>query len=324
MRPHVLAVSKLPDPLLLSLDQNFRLHRQTHEIEPTRFDAEAPHIRAAVVGGKFRLPRSLMERMPALEIAAVVGAGYDGVDLPAALERGILVTHTPAVHTGDVADFAMAMLLSLGRQLPQADRFVREGRWLTGLMPFGPSLSGRRVGLVGMGHVGRAVAARAGAFGMTVAYTARTHKPELSHRFVPSVVDLAAQVDFLVVVASGGDATRHLIGPAVLEALGPDGHLINVARGTLVDQRALLEALARGSIAGAALDVFDGEPEVPRELMSMDNVLLAPHIASATRETRQAMFDLTVDNLRAHFAGDRPPHLVPECVHAPRRSATRV
>lgn len=313
MRPQILAVSKLPDMLAVSLEKNFCLHRQTHEHEPDRFATIASQIRGVVVGGKYRLPRSLMDRLPALEVASVVGAGYDGVDVPAAVERGIVVTHTPAVHTDDVADFAMALLLSLGRHIPQAHRFVRAGRWPGGSLPFSSTMTGSRVGIVGMGHIGCAIAHRAGAFKMSVAYAARTEKPHLPHRFFRHVTDLAAEVDFLVVAASGGLSTRHLVGAEALAALGPDGFLVNVARGTLVDQAALVDALVARRIAGAALDVFDGEPHVDERLRSMDNVILTPHIASATHQTRKAMFDLTIENLRRHFDGSRPPHPIPEC-----------
>jgi len=313
MRPEILAVSRLPDSLLGSLDQRFSLHRQTHETDPVAFGSIAGRIRGVVVGGKFTLPRELIDRLPALEIASVVGAGYDGVDVAAAVERNILVTHTPVVHASDVADFAMGLVLSLRRRIPQADQFVREGRWRSGLMPFASAVSGSRLGLVGMGHVGVALAARARAFNMAVAYTARTEKPELPYRFHAKVADLAAQVDFLVLAACGGAATRHIVNAEVLDALGPEGHLVNVARGSLIDQGALIEALRKQRIAGAALDVFEGEPNVHPDLVAMPNVILTPHIASATNQTRQAMFDLTMESLCAHFEGARPAHLIPEC-----------
>ena len=182
MRPEILEVSKLPDPLVVSLDQNFRLHRRTHEMDPKQFGSIADQIRGVVVGGMFKLPRTLINKLPALEIASVVGAGYDGVDVTAAVERGILITNTPVIHADDVADFTMALVLSLRRRISQADRFVRSGEWSSSLMPFASAVSGSRLGIVGMGHVGGAIATRASAFNMSIAYTARTERPHLPYR----------------------------------------------------------------------------------------------------------------------------------------------
>ena len=223
------------------------------------------------------------------------------------------VTHTPGVLNDDVADLAMALMLAWARQVPRADRFVRNGLWPAGPLPLGRKVSGARLGIVGMGRIGQAIAQRAAAFGMSIAYTARSAKTELPLRYLPSAAALAAQSDFLVVITPGGAATRKLIDAEVLAALGAQGCVVNVARGSVIDEAALIAALQAGTIAGAALDVFENEPNVPQALREMDNVVLTPHIGSATGQTRQAMADLALANLKAHFAGEALPSPVPEC-----------
>ncbi|HET9977047.1 MAG TPA: 2-hydroxyacid dehydrogenase [Burkholderiaceae bacterium] len=275
--------------------------------------APLERIRAICGSGESKVSAELVARLPALEIVSIMGVGYDGVDVAACKARGVLVTHTPDVLNDDVADLALALALAIARRLPQADRFVRDGKWPAGPMPLAVKLSGSRMGIVGMGRIGQAIAKRAQAFGMPIAYTARSAKPELPYAFHATPAALAAASDFLVVITPGGAATRKLIDAAVLKALGPQGYLVNVARGSVVDEAALIEALQQGTIAGAALDVFENEPHVPDALRVLDNVVLAPHIGSATRATRGAMAALAFENLRAFFAGERPPTPVPEC-----------
>jgi lactate dehydrogenase-like 2-hydroxyacid dehydrogenase len=236
------------------------------------------------------------------------------VDVPAAIEHGIPVTHTPDVLTDDVADLAMGLVLSVGRTIPQADKFVRAGQWPNGPIALARKVSGARMGIVGMGRIGKAIAKRASGFGMSIAYTARTEKPDSGYRFFASAAALAAQVDFLVVITPGGAGTHHLINAEVLKALGARGFLINVARGSVVDEQALIEALQNGTIAGAGLDVFANEPQVPEAFWSMGNVVLTPHMASATTETRQAMADLAFANMQAGISGQPLRTPVPECV----------
>lgn len=313
-RPEILAVAKLPPFLMESLEQTFVVHDRLHETDPAAFARVASTIRGICGGGESKVPRSLIAQLPALEIVSIMGVGYDGVDVPAALERQVPVTHTPNVLNDEVADLAMALMLCVARRIPQADRYVREGRWAKeGPMPLARKVSGARLGIVGLGRIGQAIAHRAQAFGMSVAYTARSAKPGVAFDFHPSAQALAAHVDFLVVITPGGAATRHLINADVLKALGPRGYLINVARGSVVDEAALVDALRQGTIAGAGLDVFADEPNVPEALKTLDNVVLTPHMASATRETRQAMAQLAVDNLKAHFAGQPLLSPVPEC-----------
>ncbi|MGH6639642.1 MAG: 2-hydroxyacid dehydrogenase [Polaromonas sp.] len=312
-RPHILTVAKLPPFLMEPLNAAYVVHDRLHEGDPVAFAKVAPGIRAITGGGESKVPRSLMDQLPALEIVSIMGVGYDGVDVPAALERRIPVTHTPGVLNDEVADLAIGLMLSVARRIPQADQYVRAGRWVKeGAMPLTRKVSGARLGIVGLGRIGQAIAKRAEAFGMPIAYTARSVKPELPYDFYPTAQALAAQVDFLVVITPGGAGTRHLINADVLKALGPEGYLINVARGSVVDETALVEALQQGVIAGAGLDVFEKEPYVPEALWAMDNVVLTPHIASGTRQTRQAMADLAAGNLQAHFAGQPLLSPVPE------------
>lgn len=303
-RPHVLTVAKLPPFLMEPLQAAYEVHDRLHESDPAAFARVAPLIRGVAGGGESKVPRALMDRLPALEIVSIMGVGYDGVDVGAALERRIPVTHTPGVLNDEVADLAIGLMLSVARRIPLADRYVRAGRWAKeGPMPLARKVTGARLGIVGLGRIGQAIASRAEAFGMSVAYTGRSAKAELAYTFYPSAQALAAQVDFLIVITPGGAGTRHLINADVLKALGPAGYLINVARGSVVDEAALVEALQQGVIAGAALDVFEQEPHPLEALWAMDNVVLTPHMASATVQTRHAMADLAVNNLRAHFAG---------------------
>ena len=288
------------------------MHDRLHETDPAAFERIAPQIRAIAASGESRVSAELIARLPALELISVMGVGYDGVDVAAAKARGVTVTHTPNVLNDDVADLAIGLALCAARQLPQADRWVRDGSWAAkGPMPLARKLSGGRLGLVGMGRIGQAIATRAQAFGMAIAYTSRSAKA-VPYRYLPDAKALAAESDVLVVITPGGAATRKLIDADVLAALGKgrgEGILVNVARGSVVDEAALIDALERGVIAGAGLDVFENEPNVPERLRAIAQVVLAPHIGSATGATRQAMADLAHGNLQAHFAGQ--PLLTP-------------
>ena len=296
------------------LQASFDVHDRLHESDPAAFAKIAPQIRGIAGGGESKVPRALQQQLPGLEIISLMGVGYDGIDVAAAMERGIPVTHTPNVLNDEVADLAMGLMLSVARRIPLADRYVRAGRWAKeGPMPLARKVSGARLGIVGLGRIGQAIADRAQAFGMSIAYTARSAKADLSYAFYPTAAALAAEVDFLIVITPGGAGTRHMINAEVLAALGSGGYLINVARGSVVDEAALVDALQRGVIAGAGLDVFENEPRPLEALWALDNVVLTPHMASATVQTRQAMADLAADNLRAHFAGAPLLTPVPEC-----------
>jgi lactate dehydrogenase-like 2-hydroxyacid dehydrogenase len=315
-RPAVLAVARLSPLLMPQLQAAFDLH-VLPDLDAAALAAVAPRIRGVAASGDSKVPAALIDQLPALQAISVMGVGYDGVDVAAAKARQIMVTHTPDVLNDDVADLALGLMLSTARQLPAADRFVRSGDWLKGNMPLARKLSGSRLGIVGMGRIGQAIAHRAQAFGMTIAYTARSAKADLPHRYLPSAEALAEVSDFLVVITPGGAGTRHLINAAVLAALGRSGPgggiLVNVARGSVVDEAALIDALERGVIAGAGLDVFENEPQVPERLRALPQVVLTPHVGSATQGTRQAMADLAFDNLQRLLAGQAPRTPVPEC-----------
>ncbi len=294
---------------MASLQANFALHLRDNNPAPEALS----RVRAIVGGGEAKIDQALMDQMPALEMISICGVGYDGVDVAAAKARGIPVTHTPDVLNDDVADLAIALMLSIGRQLPQSDQFVRANRWVEGAFPLTRKVSGAKLGIVGIGRIGQAIAKRAAAFGMDISYNARSAKADLPFTFVADVVELAEKVDFLVAITPGGAGTRHLINAKVLQALGPQGYLINVARGSVVDEAALIEALQNHTIAGAALDVYQDEPRVPEALRALPNVVLTPHMASGTAETRKAMSDLALANLQAHLSGSPLLTPVPEC-----------
>ena len=301
-KPAVLLVSRLPEPLAGRLRERFDCHALA-DVDAAGLQALAPQLRGMVATGESLVSRALMASLPALEVISVLGVGYDGIDMAAARERGICVTHTPGLSTDDIADFAMALLLTAARQVVNADQFVRRGDWSTGRFPMTRRVSGARLGIVGLGRIGRAVAQRALAFGMEIAYTGRTAKADAPYRWCSDAQTLAASVDFLVVCASGGADTRALVNADVLAALGPSGVLVNIARGSIVDEDALITALRERQILAAGLDVFCHEPHVPPALLALDNVVLTPHMASTTGATVQAMFDLTFANLAAHFDG---------------------
>ncbi|HEX8593963.1 MAG TPA: 2-hydroxyacid dehydrogenase [Pseudomonas sp.] len=309
MKSHVLKIARLPQLLTERLYAEYDVIEATEN--PADLPASANGIRALLANGESRVDRELIEKLPALEIIVVFGVGYDGVDVKAARARGIRVTHTPDVLTDDVADFAMALLLGIARRTADADRFVRSGAWADGPFPFTRKVSGGRLGIIGLGRIGKAIARRATGFDMQIAYTGR--KPQdVSYDYFASARELAAAVDFLVIAVGGGEQTSHLIDRDVLDALGPQGILINVGRGSVVDEAALAEALRDKRIYAAALDVFENEPKAHPDLLTLDNVLMTPHMASATQDTRQAMADLTLGNLAAHFAGVPLPSPIPE------------
>ena len=281
--------------------------------------ASAAHVGAMAVAAPVEpINDALLTRLPQLEIVASFGVGYDHIDAAAAAKRGIIVTHTPSVLTEEVADTALGLLLCTVRELPQAERYLRAGKWLEREYPLtNASLRDRSVGLVGMGRIGRAIARRLEAFGVPIAYHARQPRPDLAYRHYPDLIEMARTVDILLVIVPGGPTTRNLIDAKVLEALGPEGILINMARGSVVDEPALIKALQDKRIMAAGLDVFAKEPEVPAELIAMDNVVLFPHLGSASVYTRGKMDQLVVDNIAAWAAG-KPP-LTP-VVETPWRS----
>jgi len=245
----------------------------------------------------------LMDTLPRLEIIACFGVGVDGVDLDAARKRKLIITNTPEVLNECVADLAMGLTLATVRRISLGDRFVRAGSWLKGPLPFTRKVGGKTMGILGYGRIGKAIAKRAEAFGMRIVYHGRKEQPRVAHKYYANLTEMARDCDVLMAICPGGPATRHIVNAEVMKALGPEGTLINVARGSVVDEQALVKALADGTLGAAGLDVFESEPNVPEALFDMDQVVLQPHVASATHETRMAMGVLTADNLRAHFSG---------------------
>jgi lactate dehydrogenase-like 2-hydroxyacid dehydrogenase len=256
---------------------------------------------------------ALLATLPKLRIISSFGVGYDHIDVKAAAKRGIIVTHTPDVLTEEVADTTIGLLLNTLRELPQAERFLRAGRWPTGNYPLSrATLRDRTVGIVGLGRIGMAIAHRLEAFGVPIVYHTRQKRPELGYRHYPRLLDMARDVDTLIVIVPGGAGTKNMINADVLSALGPNGVVINVARGSVIDEPALIAALRERKILAAGLDVFAAEPHVPEELLALDNAVLLPHVGSASEFTRAKMDQLLVDNIQAWAAGEPPPTPVPE------------
>jgi lactate dehydrogenase-like 2-hydroxyacid dehydrogenase len=256
---------------------------------------------------------ALLASLPKLRIISSFGVGYDHIDVKAAAQRGIIVTHTPDVLTEEVADTTIGLLLNTLRELPQAERFLRAGRWPTGNYPLSrATLRDRTVGIVGLGRIGMAIAHRLEAFGVPIVYHTRQKRPELGYRHYPRLLDMARDVDTLIVIVPGGAATKNMINADVLSALGPNGVVINVARGSVIDEPALIAALRERKILAAGLDVFAAEPHVPEELLALDNAVLLPHVGSASEFTRAKMDQLLVDNIQAWAAGEPPLTPVPE------------
>lgn len=283
----------------------------------------APRLRAiAVSASTERVDGALMARLPKLEIVSTFAVGYDHIDVKWAGEHGVVVTNTPDVLTEEVADTALGLLLCTVRELPQADRYLRAGRWRERDYRLTPAtLRDRTVGLVGMGRIGQAIARRLDGFGVPVVYHSRRPQQRVPYRHYPDLVAMARAVDILLVIVPGGRETRHMITAQVLDALGPEGIFINMARGSVIDEAVLIKALQDKTILAAGLDVYAKEPEVPKELIAMDNVVLLPHVGSATVATRCAMDQLVVDNLAAWATGKPLISPVPETPWPPRKRA---
>jgi len=296
--------------MMNDLQQEYVLHDHAHILDPEAFTKVTAFVG---FGSTAKVDRKLLAMFPNVKMISIFGVGYDGIDVAAAQERGIQVTHTPDVLTDDVADLAMGLILSIGRRIPQSDKFVRNADWVSEPFTMTHKVTGTRLGVVGLGRIGQAIAKRAAAFDMTIAYTGRRAKTNAPFRYYPTASELAANSDYLVVAVPGGDDTKNMINAQVLKALGPKGIVINIARGSVVDQTALIQALKDKSIAGAGLDVFWDEPNIDPQFFKLQNVVLTPHNGSNTHETRRAMADLALANLKAFF-DERPLlTLIPEC-----------
>jgi len=293
----LLQIGTFPAPAQAMIDSEFRCHT----LEQIEMDATLRNsVRGIVTRGNYAVPRSVIERLPRLGVIASMGVGYDLIDLAAARDHDVLVSNTPDVLNDAVAELCIGLLLSLLRRLPAADRHVRSGGWKESVFPLATTLAGKRVGIVGLGRIGKDIARRLEPFGVSISYHGRSDQ-HLHWPWQPDLLALARESDVLIVIAPGGEPTRGLVDAAVLDALGPRGFLVNVARGSVVDEAALLAALEGRCIAGAALDVFENEPAVDERFFALENVVLSPHIGSATHETRAAMARLTLDNLHRFF-----------------------
>ena len=310
-RPHTLAGrtpllqhAPLPEMLLDTLRQDHEIV-DFHTLSAAEFAARASEFEVLMTNGEDTVTRERIQSLPALGLIANFGVGYDGIDLQAAHEHGVQVSNTPDVLTDDVADLAIGLLLAASRQIPAAQHFLESGAWADGGYSWTRKVSGSRLGIVGMGRIGQAIARRASAFDMPIRYFSRHLKPALPHGFEPSLVELATWADALIVCVPGGKETNGLINTGILRALGPRGFLVNVGRGSVVDEAALIRVLNAGELGGAGLDVFADEPGVPEELQGLPNVVLTPHMGSATWQTREAMSELVVENVRAFERGQR-------------------
>src|SRR5450432_3038323 len=303
MQPDILITAPMPPFLYEPLKVSYRCHDYYKaEDKPGTLESVGKRIRGLVQGGGTLAPTQLLDALPALEIISVFGVGYDGVPTAYCKARGLKVTNTPDVLTDDVADVALGLILMTGRGFVRLNRFVLAGEWEKKGPDLMTKLGGRKVGILGLGRIGKAIARRVAAMEMKVAYTGR--KPQdVPYEYVRDLKSLAAAVDFLVVACPGGAETKNIVNTGVLAALGKKGTLVNIARGSIIDEPALVAALQAGTIKGAGLDVFADEPHIPAPLLAMDNVVLLPHVGSATHETRKGMGDLCKANLDAWFAG---------------------
>jgi lactate dehydrogenase-like 2-hydroxyacid dehydrogenase len=293
-RERILVLAPIPADLRAALADHYDLIEK---------DAAAGDARIAITTGMTGADAAMMDRYPGLRLIASQGVGLDKIDLPAAARRGIAVCHTPDELTEDVADFAIGLMYAAARRIVEADRFVRAGRWSKERMGLGMGLHGKTAGIFGMGKIGQAIARRLAGLGLTVAWCGPNPKPQLPWTFVPSLVDLAAQSDVLILASPGGAATHHAVNARVLEALGPRGILVNIARGSVVDEAALLQALETRGIGGAGLDVFASEPALDRRFLPLENAVLAPHYASLTAEARQAIIGRLLADIGRFRAG---------------------
>ena len=304
MKRELLITGPIYPPTLAELEQTYNAHRLWTSPDRNALIASlADRLTAVASSNSGGIDGAIIAKLPKLGVIAHFGVGYDTVDVNAAKARRIPVTNTPDVLTEEVADLALALLLATVRKVPQGDRYVREGKWLKGAMPLTESLQNKTLGIIGIGRIGRAIARRAEAFNLRIAYQGPNRKSDVSWPYFADPVALAKEADFVIAACPGGEATRGLVSRAVIDAIGPKGVFVNIARGSVADEPALIEALKDGRLGGAGLDVFADEPRVPEAFFAMDNVVLQPHVASATHQTRRAMGQLVIDNLAAFFAG---------------------
>jgi lactate dehydrogenase-like 2-hydroxyacid dehydrogenase len=303
----ILSIGQMDKPVEEALVARFDVYRADASGLDGVIRSVGAEIKALVTRGRDHITAELMERLPNLELIATYGVGYDSIDVEYAAKRGIVVTNTPDVLNGEMADFAVSLLLATVRRLPQADRFLRSGRWSKGeKFPLGTSLRGRRIGIASMGRIGRVIAKRLQGFDVPISYFGRRLQADLPYPFFADLAAMAETVDTLLIVLPGSPDTSKIVDARVLSALGSDGILINVARGSVVDEEALIHALQTGVILAAGLDVYEHEPDVPAALLEMEQVVLLPHIGTATHHTRELMGQLQVQNVLSWFDGKGP------------------
>jgi lactate dehydrogenase-like 2-hydroxyacid dehydrogenase len=323
-KAEILLIGQAKPVIVEGIEPFATVHKLVEAKDKNAFIADiAPRIRGiAIAYTANKIDGAFMSRFPKLEIVSSFGVGYDHVDAKWAGEHGIVVTNTPDVLNEEVADTALGLLLCTVREFPQAERYLRAGKWPQGGYRLTPAtLRDRTVGIVGMGRIGKAIARRLEAFGVPVVYHSRNPQTGVTYKYYSKLVDMARDVDTLMVIVPGGAATKNLIDAEVLKALGPNGILINMARGSVVDEQALIQALKDRTIMSAGLDVFVNEPQVPQELIDMDHIVLFPHLGSASVATRRAMDQLVVDNLTSWFSGKGPLTPVPETPYPPKKPA---
>jgi lactate dehydrogenase-like 2-hydroxyacid dehydrogenase len=299
----VLLLISMQKEFLVDLQKNYRMQ----QLQTTAaINQLAPEVLAAtevvVTNGSTGLLSAQMDMLPNLKLICSYGAGYENIDLLGAKQRGVAVTHAPGVNNATVADHAMALMLGISRGLPELDRAVKEGAWLQNRKPR-PTVNGKRLGILGMGNIGVLIAKRAAAFDMQVAYHSRRKRQDLGYLYMDSLAELATKSDYLILACPGGVLTRHIVSKQILELLGPDGYLINIARGSVVDTQALILALREHRIAGAAIDVIENEPELPADIESLNNLIITPHISGRSPEAQLAQHRTLQENLSAYFAG---------------------
>lgn len=301
-------------PMQAALDPVFAVTRLFDQADQQAWlAAHGADFPAVLTDGHWGARPEIIRHMPHLKVISCYGVGYDNIDAAACAARGIMVTHTPNVLNAEVANTAIMLWLATSRRLVRDDAFVRAGKWAGGNAPLTHTVDNRKVGILGLGRIGEELAARLAVFNPEISYHSRNPKPDVPYRYFPRLVDMARDVEVLFCITPGGAATRHLVNREVLEALGPDGTLINVGRGTVVDEAEMVSALQDGRLGNAGLDVFENEPQVPQALLGMEQVTLLPHVGSATVETRTAMGDLTCNNLLQFFRDGSVISPVPEC-----------
>jgi lactate dehydrogenase-like 2-hydroxyacid dehydrogenase len=310
-KPEILFIGSMPDWWGERMEKSIRLLHVAKAGDKDAFIKQhAPKATVLMAGAP--VDAALLDKLPNLKYIASMGAGYDKIDVETAKKRGIVISNTPHVTDGCVADMAMALLLAHGRHIVQGDKFARSGAWLKGGYPLVPRVWGRRMGILGLGRIGLAIAKRAAAFDMPIAYHNRKPRTDVPYWYYPNLVDMARDVDILMVATPGGEGTHHIVTAEVIKALGPKGLIVNIARGSIIDELAMVKALKDGTLGGAALDVFEFEPKMPEELQKLENVVLMPHRGGGTYETWEDACDMVRDNIFAYLKTGKPLTPIPE------------